>query len=791
MKRNFIIRSILLTLAFLSVSISAQTQTSSGTIRGTVKSEVNDELIANVTITVTQLKRSVQTDENGAYQFTDIPAGRYTIVTHTDGFSDKAQTVNLIGGATLAVDFNLSLASLREEVTVTASGTEQSTFESFQSVNALSSMRLREQAGTGIGDVLEREAGVSKRSFGPGTSRPVIRGFDGDRVLVLQDGVRNGSLGSQSGDHGEPIDALNLERLEVIKGPATLLYGSNAIGGVVNAVTNDENDPHEGFRGNFTFLGGTINGQGGTSGNIEYGYKKFLFNVNGTFLREGDFKTPLGTIPNSAARSYGGSSSVGYYSEKFFLNGFFNFDRRRYGVPYAPLFEEGTLLTGDCETKKEEPKTFLRGGKEPVPCEYNVFAIRDQFSRQLPPAPDEQIDLRMKRNNYRVRGGFRDLQGAIPQADFSVDFSGYRHEEIETADGIDTVATNFFNDVFSYRAVFQQAKYKQLSGRFGFEGYRRSYLTQGAEQLVDGRVRQNNFAAFALEELTFDRVALQFGGRIENNRYRPTNTFLYDERDFTGLSLAAAIRVRLWEGASVFANFTSSKRSPSLEELYNFGAHVGTVTFEVGNQNLNLERSKGVELSFKQKINRIRIDGSFFYYRINDFVYLASQDADGDGLIDVEDNLPIGNYLQDNSRYMGADATVDVDINKYLGAFFNADVVSARLRESNVPLPRITPARVRAGMDFRYKGLSVRPEAVFAFRKSIGDVFPLETPTAGYGLFNVNASYIYGTEHYAHIFTFSALNLTDKLYRNHLSFIKDLAPEAGRGARFSYTFRFF
>jgi len=233
-----------------------------GTIRGTVKSEINDEPIANVSVQLTQLRRNVETDENGAFEFTNIPAGRYTIVTHIEGFSDKVQTVVLVSGATAAVDFELSLASLREEVTVTASGTEESVFESFQSVNSVGSTRIREQANTGIGEILEREAGVGKRSFGPGTSRPVIRGFDGDRVLVLQDGVRNGSLGSQSGDHGEPVDALNLERLEVIKGPATLLYGSNAIGGVVNAVTDDEDDAHPGFRGYFTGIGGSVNRQG-------------------------------------------------------------------------------------------------------------------------------------------------------------------------------------------------------------------------------------------------------------------------------------------------------------------------------------------------------------------------------------------------------------------------------------------------------------------------------------------------------------------------------------------------
>ena len=137
--------------------------------------------------------------------------------------------------------------------------------------------------------------------------------------------------------------------------------------------------------------------------------------------------------------------------------------------------------------------------------------------------------------------------------------------------------------------------------------------------------------------------------------------------------------------------------------------------------------------------------------------------------------------------------TVDVDINNYLGAFFIGDVVSARLRdEFDTPLPRITPARVRAGIDFRYKGLSVRPEAVFAARKKAEDVFRLETPTAGYGLFNLNASYTYApNDRYAHIFTFGGQNLGDKLYRNHVNFIKDLLPEAGRGFRGSYTIRFF
>jgi iron complex outermembrane recepter protein len=752
-----------------------------GSIRGTVTSQANGLPLAGASVQISQLRRSVETNEQGVYEFKGIPPGRYTLVTHTDGFSDQARTVNLADSAAATVDFVVSLTSLREEVTVTASGTEESVFESFQSVNSVGATQIREQAGTGIGDVLERESGVGKRSFGPGTSRPVIRGFDGDRVLVLQDGARNGSLASQSGDHGEPIDAMSLERLEVIKGPATLLYGSNAIGGVVNAVTSDEDDPHEGVRGSFTGLGATNNHQGGVSGGVEYGYKKFLFKVNGNLLREGDYRTPFGLIPNSASRAYGGSSSLGYYGGKGFLVGTFTMDRRRYGVPYAPLFEEGVLLTdadgNPCDGQAD--------------CQYDINAIQERFRSSLPEVPDEQIDLRMKRNNYRVRGGFRDVEGPIQQGNFYVDFTKYRHEEIETADGIDEVGTNFFNDTFSYRAMFQQAKHGVLSGRFGFEGYRRNYLTEGAEQLIDGKVRHNNFAFFGLQELSFERVALQLGGRVETNRYNPTNAELYDDRNFTGFSGAAAARFRLWEGASFIANFTSAYRSPSLEELYNEGAHIGTVTFEIGDQNLRRERSNGIEFSLRQRLKRVRLNGSFFYYNINNFVFIAPQDDDDDGNVDVEDNLPIGAYRQNNARFVGADFSVDADLKDWLGVFAIADVVKAELRDDGLPLPRITPARARFGLDFRYKGLSVRPETVFTGAKKSGDIFSLETPTAGYGLFNVNASYTVASQHVAHTFSVSTSNLGNRLYRNHLSFIKDLAPEPGRGARFSYTVRFF
>lgn len=237
--------------------------------------------------------------------------------------------------------------------------------------------------------------------------------------------------------------------------------------------------------------------------------------------------------------------------------------------------------------------------------------------------------------------------------------------------------------------------------------------------------------------------------------------------------------------------FTSAYRAPALEELYNNGAHPGNLTFEIGNQNLDRERSNGIEFSLRQNYKRLRMDASFFYYNISNFVYLAPQDEDGDGVIDIEDGLLVGRYLQDDSRFTGGDITFDYTINKYFGAFFIGDVVKAEVKDGDVPLPRITPARARIGLDFKYKGLSVRPEGIFVRRKDEGNIFTTETPTAGYGLFNINGSYTIGGEHYAHIFTVSAFNLNDRLYRNHLTLIKDILPELGRGLRGSYTIRFF
>jgi len=307
-------------------------------------------------------------------------------------------------------------------------------------------------------------------------------------------------------------------------------------------------------------------------------------------------------------------------------------------------------------------------------------------------------------------------------------------------------------------------------------------------QLIQGKIDHNNFSAFGLEELNFDRVKFQFGGRVEHNSYDPENGD-FGDRSFTGFSGGVGVNFPLWKGGAFIANYTHSFRSPALEELYNNGPHIGNVTFEVGNPDLVSERSNGLDLSLRHQSERIKFSADLYYYNINNFVFLAYQDADGDGHVDTMDGLPIGRYEQATAAYFGAELNGEATFNQYLGGFVSLDFVRAQLVDEHLDLPRIPPARARIGLELRYKDLSVRPEAVFTADQD--KVAPFETPTAGYGIVNIGASYTIGSQHLAHIFTLNAYNLTDRLYRNHVSFIKDLVPEIGRGIRFGYTVRFF
>src|SRR4030095_6182207 len=284
-----------LTLVLVVFSFSgapAALSQTGGSLKGTVTLETSSKPVHNVIVTIVQLKLAAETDDNGQYEIKNVPPGSYDVLAHLGGVPDVVQWVQWAWGSVVTADFQMRLRVVGEQVNVTARGEGQTSFNSIQSVTSLTAVELAEKNPQSLGEALDHELGIAKRSFGPGTSRPVVRGFDGDRVLILQDGNRIGSLGFQSGDHAEPIDVLSLEKLEVVKGPATLLYGSSATGGVVNAITGHDSS-HPGLRGYFTGIASTNSYQGGGSAGLEYGTKNWLFWGNGGGRRAGESDTQI------------------------------------------------------------------------------------------------------------------------------------------------------------------------------------------------------------------------------------------------------------------------------------------------------------------------------------------------------------------------------------------------------------------------------------------------------------------------------------------------------------------
>ncbi len=719
----------ILTCYFFLIFITNILAQSTGSLRGSVTLDSSNAVLHGVTVTIIGLNRKIVTDENGNYEFTNIPVGKYEVHAHLDRAPDSVKTIEISGAQTKA-DFQIKLSGFTEQVTITASGNEETTFNSIQSVTTLGAIELAEKNPISLGEALDNQLGVAKRSGGPGSSRPVIRGFDGDRVVVLQDGMRVGGLGAQSGDHAEPIDVMSLDKIEIVKGPATLLYGSSATGGVINAITGHD-AAHKGIHGYLTGVGSSNNYTGGGSGGIEFGTENWLFWGSGGGVRAGEYQTPIGKVLNSYSRSSNGSGGFGYYSRKGFFNTNYTVDSRKYGVPY--------------DSSEEEP---------------------------------ELVHLQMKRQSVHLKAGLHDLESVFSGAQFKLQYNDYNHQEVDSATNV--INTNFINKSLLYSALAEQKRKGKLTGSFGVWGMRRDYKSVGAEALAPPTI-QNAFAGYALETINFSRAALQFGARFEYNGYTPTSQ---PARSFNGFSGAVGLRVPLWEGGAFVANYSHSYRAPALEELYNIGPHPGNLTFEIGNNNLRRESNDGIDISLRQQSNRFRGEVNYFYYHIKDFIFLAPT-----GETDEDSGLVIANYSQGTSRYTGVEARADFNLSKNFWLLSSFDYVNAQLTATQTPLPRIPPLRGRIGLEGTFGSFRFAPEIILA--RAQDKIFSTETRTDGYATFGLNASYTFATQHVAQIFSVKAFNLGNKLYFNHLSFIKNIAPEIGRGVQLSYTLRFF
>ena len=765
----------LVTTALCSPS-SAQ---STGTVEGVVTLPT-DAPIHRASVLLTPLGRFAETDASGRFRFENVLAGTYELAAFRWMLAAEAEGITITGGDTRQVNMRLGPALVAMEMSVGAYGRTAALARSapeppeppapaerpepaLAPVTVLDASQFREATTHSLGDVLDPRLGFARRSFGTGNARPVVRGFDGDRVLILEDGVRVGSLASQSGDHVEPIDASSLDRIEFIKGPSTLLYGSNALGRAINAISTNlaaRTEVGQGLRGRVSSAVGTVgtgSAYAGSGAHVEYGERNWQLWLGGSGQRAGDYDTPLGPVANSRNRITTVSAGFGWFDRNAFLGVDYKAGGGRYGIPFA-----------DQSRQKE-----------------------DESAANL-----ETVDIKFRRNNIRLFGGARDLGSAIDGFEFSMNYSYWNHDEVETfQDSASTVANRFENRQLTYRGVFDQRRRGRVDGRFGFSATSREYRPSGVEALAPP-VRRNAFAVFAVEELDLDPFQLEVGGRLEyagdalrglivrrlsaagdeeqNQAAIGFEQVFIPHQSFTGGSAGIGARFDVWNGGAFRVDLTSSFRAPALEELYSFGSHTGRLTFDIGDSNLRRERSNGIDISFRHRRDNFRGAVDMFYYGINDFVFLAPNPRFQQGLLEAE-------YAQGNARFRGMELAVDVALRPSIWLNLGMEMVQSKLKAIGTPPPRIPPLRATFGLDYRLNRLSIRPQIVLADARD--DVFLGETPTSGYGLVNFAASYTIPRERSSHQLGFNLFNAGNRLYRNHASLIKNLVPEMGRGIR--------
>ena len=751
-------------------------QDETGTVLGSVTLEQFGSVHGAVVIVVGTGKFAL-TDEQGEFQIGGVPAGSYEVVAQREHLTAERRAVTVEPGGTATADFEVGLSPVREDVTVTASaGGTETTFEAFNAVTTVDSFDIARESAAGLEDVLRNEPGIAIRGFGPGASRPIIRGFDGDRVLILEDGVRTGDLSSESGDHGVAIDPNSAERIEIVRGPATLLYGSNAVGGLVNVITPQESYREsllDGTRAQLSADVGSANAQTGTNVGLQHARNGVHYWAGGSMRRTGDYATPAGTVENSATEAANARAGVGWSGDRLFASAGVTLNDGRYGVPFAEQFH------GQHEVDPGGHGDDA-GGETAIALDYQRRALR--------------FDLGLQDLANRVVEGVRLSLNAID----------WGHDELEIEGGTENVGTRFDNRVYILRADVDQRQTDRLSGRFGAWTQIRDFEATGFEALAP-RTDLSSFAAFAYEELNLGRFRVQFGGRVDRDDYRVAERSGGDgddapddghdghghshgveapdarDRAFAGASASIGLNADLGAGNAFVANLTRSHRTPAIEELYNFGPHVGTLSFDIGNPDLDAESTLGLDLSLRHRGDRFRTDLNFFVYDIDNFIF-------GDRAGAVLDNLPVFNILQGNSRFTGFDARSSVRLAGPTWLTLGLGYVDAHLTTTGEALPRIPPLRGSLELDIPYGGFTLSPQLEFAGRQD--DVYRAETETGRYSVVNLRASYVWPRQDMAHILSFTGYNLTNELYRNHTSFIKDLAPEMGRGVRLNYAVRF-
>lgn len=781
MKTYSIVLSILFFIFYTPGTYAAINPPVPGTLKGSFSGVItekgNNKPLAGVTVYIADIKTGTATKADGSFTLQNIPEGKHLVEISHIGYITIAEPVEITGDTRR--DYVMAATAVENDaVVITGTGAATQLKKSPFQVSLVRKEELLQSTATNIIEALTKQPGVSAITTGPAISKPVIRGLGYNRVLTINDGVRQ--EGQQWGDeHGIEIDQASVNKVEILKGPASLIYGSDATAGVVNIITNVPVENNT-IKGNFLSGYQTNNRQQLLHAAVAGNKNGFNWNVYGSSVTAADYRNKYDDyVLNSKFRQHNAGGYVGY-------NG-------NWGYSHL-LVSNFNLKAGLTEGDRDAEGYFIK----PVAGGNEVRAKEDDFKSTSPLIPYQHIrHFKMATDNSFKLGKNR--------LTLNVGYQRNQREEFGNPDDVNERELYFDLKTITYTVQFHLQELNGWKTSVGINGMQQQNTNRGIEQLIPD-YNLFDIGGYLYTQKTFNKITISGGARYDTRNIKAEN--LLEETDikgaafqktFSNFSGSIGLAAQATKQLNLKLNIARGFRAPSIPELGSNGAHEGTIRYEYGDNNLKSETSIQLDAGAEFNTEHVSLNVSAFYNSFDNFIFYSKlQSAAGtDSLVNVEgEELTAFKFGQSKATLQGIEATLDIhphplDWLHIENTFSFTRGKFSQTIEGSRNLPFIPAARllseVRCNFNKVSKGVAnfyAKLELDNTFRQSnVFTAYNTETATPGYSLLNagMGADIVSAKGNTIFSIHLSGNNLGDVAYQNHLSRLKYAAENMATG----------
>ena len=705
-------------------------------LQGKVIDALSQIPLPEVTVHIVALEKTTLTDTNGQFQFDAVPEEQQTFRFAKAGYQSLEEVV-VVNKKTQSflIELERKLFELKK-VTVRGSNRDISQFSKTTDLT-LTEVELQKRLGMTLADTLSDEVGTSQRMMGRAVARPVIRGLGGDRLLILENGERTGDKSASSADHAVSIDPVAAEGIEVTRGPASLIYGSSTLGGVINVKnSNIQQILPKRLAMHLTLQGESVNSGRTTSTDFTFPVGAFAGNVRWNRRLASDIQTPTGSLKNTDLSNVNFSAGASLIRPRGFIGVSGSSYRSNYGVPGSP---EGHL---------------------------------------------SGVDIALDRQRYEGQLAYRFDTPWLDKIKLQAAYTRYQHQELE-ANG--SLGVEFGVLTYNVSAM----AYMLENAIIGVWGEYRDHATGGFYWTP--HTREFALAGFYLNQYDFNKLTVQGAIRYDVRRaepFRPGTVIragTVERRDFNGVSAAASGIYNWTDRISTGTTLMKTFRAPGIEELFSDGPHLAVYSYEIGNAESKSENGYGTELFAQYSDNRVKINLALFRNQIQNYLIPTNTGTKewGSGAAGW---LWIYQYSGQDVVMDGVDLQIDGEIFRYFHLQFNMSYVNGTVVSNRKPLERMPP--LNGKLVFRYAQAAFHIDLASRFAASQNRLGEFEERTAGYLVHDIGGYFNFSVWQLQSMLVVELENIFNTEYREHLSLIKAVKPEPGRNLKLLYKLHF-